>query len=95
MLRLAYLCSAPLAIVALSCPAGPVEPQIDEAQAVEIAQRQVLFEPESVEAEMSTEQQPPVWEVKLRGRLPGQSVFEFETATVVVDAVSGDVLSVE
>jgi hypothetical protein len=31
----------------------------------------------------------------LRGRLPGQSVFEFETATVRIDAVTGDVLGVE
>ena len=95
MLRLAYFCAAPLAIVALSCPAGVVDPQVDETQAVDIARRQVLFEPENVEAEISTDEQPPVWRVMLRGRLPGQSVFEFETATVRIDAVTGDVLGVE
>ena len=95
MPRLATFCFAPIAIVALSCPPSVVEPQIDEAQAIDIATRQVLFEPESIEAEMDTEAQPPVWEVELRGRLPGQSVFSFETATVVIDAVSGDVLRVE
>ena len=94
-MRLAYFCAAPFAIVALSCPAGVVEPQVDETQAVDIARRQVLFEPENVEAEISTDEQPPVWRVMLRGRLPGQSVFEFETATVRIDAVTGDVLGVE
>ena len=81
--------------MALSCPGGSVEPRVDEAQAVDIARRQVLFEPETVETEMLADQQPPVWHVTLRGRLPGQSVFQFETATVRVDAVSGDVLGVD
>jgi hypothetical protein len=84
-----------LALIALSCPTGPIEPQVDEAQAVAIAERQVLFDPESVESEILTTQDPPVWQVKLRGRLPGQSVFEFEETTVTVDAVSGDVVGVE
>lgn len=84
-----------LAIVSLGCPGAPPEPQVGEEQAVAVAGRQVLFEPESVEAEMDTEADPPVWRVTLRGRLPGQSVFEFEEATVTVDAVSGDVVGVE
>ena len=83
------------ALVALGCPDGVPEPQVGEEQAVAVARRQVLFEPESIEAEMTAGENPPVWRVTLRGRLPGQSVFEFEEATVTVDAVSGDVVGVE
>ena len=82
-------------LVALGCPAGAPEPQVGEEQAVDVARRQVLFEAESVEAELAAGEDPPVWRVTLRGRLPGQSVFEFEEATVTVDAVSGDVVGVQ
>ena len=88
-------CLAPLALVALSCPPEVVEPQVDETQAIAIATRQVLFEPETVEAELDREVAPPLWRVTLRGRLPGQSVFAFEETQVEVDAVSGNVLRVE
>ena len=83
-----------LALVTLGCPAGAPEPQVDEEQAVAVASRQVLFEPESSEAVLAAGENPPVWRVTLRGRLPGQSVFEFEEATVTVDAVTGDVIGV-
>ncbi len=89
------LCLAPLALVALSCPPDVIEPQIDEARAIDIAERQVLFEPEAIEAEIDREAQPPVWQVTLRGRQPGQSIFAFEEARVDIDAVTGDVLRVE
>ncbi|MCE2543324.1 MAG: PepSY domain-containing protein [Acidobacteria bacterium] len=95
MLEFARLCLTPLAIVALSCPGGVVEPQVSEQQAVDVARRQVLFEPEAVDAEMAADAQPPVWRVTLRGRLPGQSVFDFEEATVTVDAFTGDVIGVD
>ena len=95
MLALARLCVTPLALVALSCPGGVVEPQVSEEQAVDIARRQVLFEPEAVDAELAAGAEPPAWRVTLRGRLPGQSVFDFEEATVTVDAVSGDVVGVD
>ena len=85
----------PLALVAPSCQGCVVEPQVTEEQAVDIARRQVLFEPEEVDAELAADADPPVWRVTLRGRLPGQSVFEFEEATVTVDAVTGDVIDVD
>lgn len=85
----------PLALMALNCPSGVVEPQVTEEQAVDIAKRQVLFEPEAIDAEMSSDEAQPIWRVTMRGRLPGQSVFEFESATVVVDALSGDVLEIK
>ena len=93
--RLTFLCLTSLALMALSGPPDVVEPQVDEAQAIDIATRQVLFEPEATEAELDSETQPPVWRVTLRGRLPGQSVFSFEEASVEIDAVSGNVLRVE
>lgn len=95
VLRLALLCVAPFALIALSCPPDVIEPQIDESRAIEIATRQVLFEPEATEAVMDDAAEPPVWRVTMRGRLPGQSVFAFEEAVVEIDAVSGDVLRVE
>ena len=90
--RLAVL---PLALMLAGCPGAAPQPQVDEEQAVAVARRQVLFEPEAVEAEMDADASPPVWRVTLRGRLPGASLFAFEEATVTVDAVTGDVIGVE
>ena len=91
---LARLCLLLPVLAALGCPGGPPQPQVGEEQALAVAGRQVLFEPESVEAALDAEADPPVWRVTLRGRLPGQSVFEFEEAVVTIDAVSGDVIGV-
>lgn len=95
MPALARACLAPLALVALGCPAGVVEPRISEEQAVDAARRQVLFDPEEIDAELAADAAAPVWRVTLRGRQPGQSVFDFAEATVTVDAVSGDVVRVD
>ncbi len=84
-----------------AAPPVDAEPQAAEApalgrdQAVDVARRQVLFEPENVLAELAADEQPPVWRVTLRGRRPGGSLFAFEEATVTVDARTGDVLGVE
>ena len=91
---LARLCLPLATLAALGCPGGVPEPQVGEQQAVAVARRQVLFEAENIEAELAAAAHPPVWRVTLRGRLPGQSVFEFEEATVTVDAVTGDVIDV-
>ena len=50
----------PLALMALNCPSGVVEPQVTEEQAVDIAKRQVLFEPEAIDAEMSSDEAQPL-----------------------------------
>lgn len=84
-----------LALLSTACPGSVAEPQISEQQAIDVARRQVLFEPEDVAAEMDAEADPPVWRVTLRGRLPGGSLFAFEEATVTVHAVSGDVTGIE
>ncbi len=85
---------APLALFALACPAGPVEYEITRDRAIEIARQEVSFEPESVEAELSTSDAGAVWRVTFRGRLPGQPPGLFETMIVEVDADSGEVVSI-
>ena len=87
------ICLAPLALMAVTCPAGPVESQVTREQAIEIARQEVSFEPDSVEAVLSTSE-VPVWRVTFRGRLPGQPSGLFETIIVEVDATSGEVVSI-
>ena len=88
------LCLIPMAFVAVACPAGPVESQISREQAIEIARREVSFQPETVEAVMSTAEGRPVWRVTFRGRLQGQPPGLFETITVEIDASNGEVVSI-
>ena len=76
-------------------PQTDVEPAVGRDQAVGVARRQVLFEPETELAELAADEEPPVWRVTLRGRRPGGSLFAFEEATVTVDARTADVLGVE
>ena len=76
-------------------PEAATEPAVGRDQAVGVARRQVLFEPETELAELAADEEPPVWRVTLRGRRPGGSLFAFEEATVTVDARTGDVLGVE
>lgn len=77
-------------------PADAAEPPpIGREQAVGVARRQVVFEPETTLAELAADADPPVWRVTLRGRRPGGSLFAFEEATVTVDARTGDVLDVD
>ena len=88
---------APLLLLAVACPAGPVGPvesQLTREQAIEIARQEVSFQPESVEALLSESKGRPVWQVTFRGRLPGQPPGLFETMIVEVDAYSGDVVSI-
>ena len=77
------------------CPPEVEQPLVEEDQAVNTARLQVLFEPESIEAQLNTDQDHPAWEIALRGRLPGQSIFEFELAVVTIDAITGNVLSID
>ena len=67
---------APLLLLAVACPAGPVESQLTREQAIEIARQEVSFQPESVEALLSESEGRPVWQVTFRGRLSGQPLFE-------------------
>ena len=85
---------APLLVLAVACPAGPVESELTREQAVQIAQQEVSFQPESIEALLSESEERPVWRVTFRGRLPGQPPGLYETMIVEVDAYSGDVVSI-
>ena len=76
----------PLALVAVTCPAGPIDSQLTRDQAIDIARQEVSFEPESIEAELSTSDARAVWRVTFRGRLPGQPPGLFET--MIVEVVS-------
>ena len=85
-----------LFIVALGgCPPSVEQSLVVEDQAINTASLQVLFEPESIETHLNTDQDPPIWEISLRGRLPGQSIFDFELAVVTIDAITGNVLNID
>ena len=84
----------PLAFVAVTCPGGPIDSQLTRDQAIAVARQEVSFEPETVEAELSTSDTGAVWRVTFRGRLPGQPPGLFETMIVEVDAGSGKVASI-
>ena len=84
----------PLAFVAVTCPGGPIDSELTRDQAIAVARQEVSFEPESVEAELSTSDTGDVWRVTFRGRLPDQPPGLFETMVVEVDAVSGKVVSI-
>ncbi len=93
-MRYHHICLAPMVLAVAACPAGPVESEISREQAIEIARQEVSFEPDSVDAVLSTSATRPVWRVTFRGRLPGQPEGLFETLIVEVDAGSGDVVSI-
>ena len=76
---------APMALVSLACPAGPVESQVTREQAIETARQEVSFQPDSVDAVLSTSEEQPVWRVTFRGRLPGQPEGWFETIIVEIE----------
>ena len=83
-----------LLLLAMACPAGPLESQISREQAIEIARQELSFEPDSMEAVLSESRERPLWRVTFRGRLPGQPPGLFETVIIEVDARSGDVVSI-
>lgn len=60
-----------LLLLAMACPAGPLESQISREQAIEIARQEVSFQPDSIEAVLSESRERPLWRVTFRGRLPG------------------------
>lgn len=83
-----------MAIIAVACPAGPVDSSLTREQAIEIARSEVSFNPESVEVELLASREMPVWRVTFRGRLPSQPPGLFETMIVYVDAASGDIVRI-
>ena len=94
VVRTVGIWTASLALVAVTCPAGPAEPRITREQAVAIAEREVSFQPDQVEAVLVASGERTVWQVTLRGRLPGQPPGLFETVMVEVDAADGVAVSI-
>lgn len=84
----------PIALVALTCPAGPVESQVSREEAIKIASQEVSFEPETVDAEQSTSGERAVWRVTFVGRFPNQPPELSEEVIVEVDAATGEIVSV-
>lgn len=86
---LVVLASAALA----ACAHGPTA-EISREQAIEIARREISFEPDSIDAVHAMSGAAPVWRVTLRGRLPNQPPGLFETVVVEIDRRSGEVVSI-
>ncbi len=91
--HVAILCAAAVLSLAAACPGPSSVSEISRERAIEIAQPNVSFEPESIEAERATSAGRAVWRVTFRGRLPGQPPGLFETAIIEVDRVSGEIVS--
>ena len=72
----------------------PDSAEVTRERAIEIARKQISFQPDNIDAERTTANQRPVWRVTMRGRLPGQPPGLFETAVVTIDRSSGEVISI-
>ena len=93
-MRYSLHCFAPVALVAVTCPAGSVEAQISREEAIEIACQEVAFQPNNVDAVISTADERAVWRVRFLGQLPGQPPELSEMVIVEVDADTGEVVSI-
>jgi hypothetical protein len=67
---------------------------VSRQHAIDIAVRQVHFQPFNVEAVKATVSGRPLWRVTIKGRLPGQPPELFETQIVEIDRRTGAVISV-
>jgi len=77
-----------------SCMHGATATEITREHAIEIARREVSFQPDRVDAVRAMSGVTPVWRVTLRGRLPGQRPPLFETVLVAVHRRTGAVVSI-
>lgn len=68
--------------------------EISRAQAIDIARREISFQPDSIDAVRAMSGAAPIWRVTLRGRLPNQPPGLFETVVVEIDRRRGEVVSV-
>jgi hypothetical protein len=66
--------------------------EISRERAIELAREHVRFEPRSVEAVKTTEQERPVWEVTFKGRPPEEGGIG-EVMIVVLDRRTGEMVS--
>ncbi|HEV8632005.1 MAG TPA: PepSY domain-containing protein [Thermoanaerobaculia bacterium] len=83
------------------CAARPVDEsarrekaksEITRQQAIDIARKQVKFEPRQVDAEQTDQEGRPVWKVILRGQPPGPGHAMGEYMEVLVDRRTGEIV---
>lgn len=91
-----FLSKMPFAFLAclalLACaPTAPAGNELDEATAIQIARKEVSFEPQAIKAERLVEDGHKVWRVTFRGK-PGPPPL-VPIMIVTLDRVTGQVLS--
>lgn len=93
----------PALLGATACATRPVDSTSDEGkagndeiareQAIDIARKEVKFEPRQVEARKDTEDGRPVWRVTFRGQPPGPSHAIGEFMEIAVDRRTGEIVA--
>lgn len=66
---------------------------ITREQAIDIARKEVKFEPRQVEVLRDNEDGRPVWRVTFRGRPPGSSHSIGELMEIAVDRRTGEIVA--
>lgn len=79
--------------VLASCAPRQAAREITREQAIEIARKHVQFEVKRTEAEQTTEENRPVWRVTFYGEPIGPSHSIGEVSFVVIDRLTGEVVS--
>lgn len=81
------------AAVLTSCAPRQAGREITREQAIEIARKHVQFEVKRTEAEQATEENRAVWRVTFYGEPIGPSHPMGEVSFVVIDRITGEVVS--
>ena len=92
-LRFALALAAPL-LAACAAPSPEAGGEISREQAIEIAREHLDFEEKSVEAERTTDEGRPVWQVTFRGEDIGPGRPMGEVLIVLVHRKTGEVVSI-
>ena len=82
------------ALLSTSCRSTPPHQEMPRARAIEIAQREINFEPATTDVRRTSSGGCPVWRIEFRGRLPGQPPMLFESRIVEIDRITGEIVSV-
>jgi Zn-dependent metalloprotease len=82
-----------LAVALAACAPRTTTREISREKAIEIARQQVKFEIKTTEAEKAAEEGRPVWRITFHGEPIGPSNPIGEVMFVVIDRVTGEVVS--
>lgn len=77
-----------------ACAPPATAAEISRDHAIEIARKEVSFEPAQIDAVRAMSGMTPVWRVTLRGRLPGQPPELFQTVAVEINRRTGAIVSI-